>query len=103
MAKILEFIRPARPAVAPGTVPVPAKPRPQPFVVRVLSKALLALHFILVILWPFLRPILIIDIVFQGFRMLIGFSDKGLYVDWTFIAHYAAVMFLVCFIHGYRS
>lgn len=55
-------------------------------------------YYVAVILWP----LLIIDIVIQGFRWLIIMADKGPYWDMTFFAHYGFAMLLICIIYGYR-
>jgi hypothetical protein len=97
MARIIAF-----PRAAPAA-PAAAQPRRRSLALRSLSRIIFVLWCVLAIAWPLVRLVLIIDILFQGFRMLISFADKGLYVDWAFIGHYAFAMFLVCFIHGYRS
>jgi hypothetical protein len=102
MARIIAFPRPASATEAPAA-PVAAQPRRRSLALRSLSRIIFVLWCVLAIAWPLVRLVLIIDILFQGFRVLISFADKGLYVDWAFIGHYAFAMFLVCFIHGYRS
>lgn len=58
---------------------------------------------LVVMVWPGFCWIAALDITAQLFRMLMLFADKGVYADWTFIAHFLGFTALLCFVKFYRS
>lgn len=78
------------------------KPLTKPLVARVASMMVRIVWVLTVAVWPILRWVLAFDVTVQLFRMLVLFADKGIYMDWTFIAHFACFVVLVYFATMYR-
>lgn len=92
MATIITFPRP-RPDAKPA----------RSFGARAVSMAVRIAWVLTVIAWPVLRWVLAFDVTIQLFRMLILFTDMGVYFDWTFAAHFMVVLGVFCFVACYRS
>jgi len=101
MGKVLKF--PDKPGAAP-IAPQVSKVMPLPGVQNMgtpnilLTRLINALWILTLILWPFLRWIMALDVAFQGFRMAFTWSDPGAHAGVTFIGHFlffAAVTYFV--------
>ncbi len=93
MARIITF---------PRTKLALSQHRPRPFAARIVSMGVRIVWMLTIIAWPALRWIAALDVTLQLFRMLMLFADKGIHVDWTFIAHVSCFVALVCFATMYR-
>ena len=69
---------------------------------KVVSRFISILWFLVALCWPVLRWLLAIDVTFQFFRMLIGFSRSGLYFDWPFFLHFLLYTCMICFVTSKR-
>jgi hypothetical protein len=69
---------------------------------RVVSQFIGILWFLVALFWPVLRWLLAIDVTFQFFRMLIGFSRFGLYFDGFFFLHFLFYTGMICFVTSKR-
>ncbi|SEO18959.1 hypothetical protein SAMN05216404_11352 [Nitrosospira multiformis] len=69
---------------------------------KVVSRFVSILWFLVAFFWPVLRWLLAIDVTFQFFRMLIGFSRSGLYFDWSFFLHFLLYTCMICFVTSKR-
>ncbi|RYI35295.1 MAG: hypothetical protein EON48_01120 [Acetobacteraceae bacterium] len=61
------------------------------------------LQVIVAVLWPLLKWILAIDVTWQFVRMLYFWHTPGVYAGWTFLAHFAVLVALTCFLGVRRS
>ena len=87
----------------PRFLPHHGKHRAQSFAAWIASMAVRIVWMLTVMVWPVLRWLVVLDVTAQLFRMLMLFADKGIYVDWTFIAHFIGFTALLCFVKFYRS
>lgn len=86
----------------PRTPSASGKHRVKSLAAKIPSMAVRIVWMLTVMAWPVLRWIAALDVTAQLFRMLMLFADKGIYMDWTFIAHFACFVALVCFATMYR-
>lgn len=107
------FTNNSAPAKAATTAATPASP---PVIKRRLSIGaklkLLAVLFLkgvwtsvwftLICLWPFLRIIVGIDLVFQGIRTLAYWNTPNVHAGWTFLLHFTAFVALTSLVAVFR-
>jgi len=90
--------------------PVPTRPRPA---VHQADKAgpvddsrgnplLKGLWVLTVLLWPLLKYVVILDCVFQFFRMLWFWNTPGTFAGFNFIFHFAILVALTWFVSCYQ-
>ena len=87
----------------PRTVLHHDKHRAQSLAARIVLMPVRIFWMLTVMVWPVLRWMVALDVTAQLFRMLMLFADRGIYVDWTFIAHFSGFTALLCFVKFYRS
>ncbi|SEP42739.1 KleE stable inheritance protein [Nitrosovibrio sp. Nv6] len=96
MAKIIMFPSANNRSVA-GTPPVAVN-----LVLRFVNFFVATVWVITVLSWPTLRWIGAFTVTLQGFRMLMLFSDKGVFLDWIFIGYFSGYVALHYFVATYR-
>ncbi|SOD42756.1 KleE stable inheritance protein [Nitrosovibrio sp. Nv4] len=96
MAKII-MLPSANNRSAAGTSPIAVN-----LILRFVNFLVVTVWVITVFTWPVLRWIGALAVTLQGFRMLILFSDKGVFLDWIFINYFLGYVALYCFIAIYR-
>lgn len=62
-----------------------------------------AVWTLMLILWPFLRWIIGIDVFIQAVRMAIYWDEPGTYAGWTFAFHFLAFAALTYFVVNYKT
>ena len=55
-----------------------------------------------VLVWPLLKRLVSIDVLFQLIRMVHHWGTPGVYVIWTFLLHFAVLTALTCFVSIYK-
>ncbi|MBZ2206548.1 KleE stable inheritance protein [Massilia soli] len=61
-----------------------------------------AIWVLTVLLWPVLRYVVILDCVYQFFRMLWFWDTPGTYAGFTFMLHFAVLTGLTWFVSVYQ-
>lgn len=61
------------------------------------------LWLFLVMIWPILRRVLVIDITFLFLRMSANIARHGPYFDWIFWSHFVLYVALICIIIPHKS
>ncbi|MCG5075842.1 hypothetical protein L5014_21110 [Paraburkholderia sp. RG36] len=61
-----------------------------------------AVWIVTVLLWPFARWIIGIEVGFQFFRMLWYWHTPGVHAGWTFLLHFGVLTALTYFIAFYK-
>jgi Uncharacterized KleE stable inheritance protein len=97
MSKIIKFPTMAEP-------PKAAKPKPAPNVQGsgALAGIIKTVWVVTVLLWPFARWIIGLDVAFQGVRMLWYWHTPGVHAGWTFLLHFAVLTALTYFVSSYK-
>jgi hypothetical protein len=96
MAKII-LLPSANNRSAVGTSPIAVN-----LVLRFVNFLVATVWVITVLSWPVLRWIGALAVTLQGFRMLMLFSDKGVFLDWIFIGYFLGYVALHYFVAIYR-
>ncbi|RZA30290.1 MAG: hypothetical protein EOP02_02010 [Proteobacteria bacterium] len=60
------------------------------------------LQIIVALVWPLLRWLLVLDVTWQFARMVYFWQTPGNHAGWTFLAHFAVLAGLTCFVGVYR-
>lgn len=88
---------------SPKADPTPAQaPSGQGPVKKLLSGVVTALWFVLALVWPVLRWVIALDIVFRGAAMVWHWDTPGTYAGWTFAAHFAVFVVLTFFVSVFK-
>jgi hypothetical protein len=97
MSKIIKFPTMAEP-------PKAAKPEPAPSAQGsgALAGIVKAVWVVTVLLWPFARWIIGIDVAFQAVRMFWYWHTPGVHAGWTFLLHFAVLTALTYFVSLYK-
>jgi hypothetical protein len=89
--------------------PAPDPPSPSlqpPHLDGARGKAILSLvkgvWVVTVLVWPLLKWIVSLDVLFQLIRMVHHWSTTGVYAIWTFLLHFAVLTALTCFVSLYK-
>ncbi|WP_146151482.1 KleE stable inheritance protein [Pseudomonas sp. R9.37] len=83
--------------------PAPAKaPRSPATGKKFFSGVVTALWFVLALVWPVLRWIMALDVVFRGVAMAWHWDTPGTYAGWTFVIHFAAFVALTFFVSVFK-
>lgn len=56
---------------------------------------------IIVLVWPLLRWLVSLDVLFQLIRMVYHWNTPGVYAGWTFLLHFAVLTALTYFVSVY--
>lgn len=109
MSNIIEFPVKAKPS--PQAAPqrremqsVAPQKRPKPDASRLtLGEHVMCVIWLLVILtWPLVSWLGSLYIFFQFIRMLYYWNTPGSHAGWSFLAHFAVLVVLICFITLYK-
>ncbi|WP_017169813.1 KleE stable inheritance protein [Xanthomonas phaseoli] len=97
MSKIIKFPAMAEP-------PREAKPAPvlTPKGSGILAGIVKAVWIVTVLVWPFLRWIVALDVTFQFVRMLWHWHTPGVHAGWTFLLHFAVLTALTYFVSLFK-
>lgn len=95
MSKIIKF-----PAIAEP--PREAKPAPAPQGGGTLAGIVKTVWVVTVLVWPFLRWIVALDVMFQFVRMLWHWHTPGVHAGWTFLLHFVVLTALTYFVSVYK-
>lgn len=83
--------------------PAPKKaPRSPDLAKKSFSGGVKVLWFVLALVWPVLRWLLALDVVFQGMLMLWHWDTPGSHAGWTFFLHFAALVALTFFVSVFK-
>jgi hypothetical protein len=91
--------------VAPDVVPEsgPQKAPSGPGVAKKsFSWVVKVLWFVVALIWPVLRWLLALDVVFQGALMLWHWDTPGSHAGWTFSLHFAVLVALTFFVSVFK-
>lgn len=80
-----------------------ATEQPRLIAVRRILRLIINLDWIVTVLvWPALRWIVAFDVALQAMRMLLRFSEVGIFLDWVFVIHFFGLTALLSFVSLYR-
>ncbi|WP_322075521.1 KleE stable inheritance protein [Burkholderia cenocepacia] len=98
MSKIIKF-----PTIA-GAPKEAVKPSPAPRAegAGVLAAIIKAVWVVVVLVWPILRWVIALDVVFQLVRMLWLWHTPGAHAGWAFLLHFAVLTALTYFVSLYK-
>ena len=84
--------------------PAPLQKRPKPDASRLtLFEHVMRVIWLLVVLtWPLVSWVVSLYVFFQFLRMLYYWSTPGSHAGWSFLAHFAVLVFLICFTALYK-
>lgn len=102
---IIKFPQKGRPAGKQATVPTPDLTRKSVKPTRVkivLDKMVSFVWVTIVLVWPFVKWVLSIEIFFQMLRMIYHWNTPGVYAGWTFLLHFSVLVALTWFVDFYR-
>ncbi|MGC6373669.1 KleE stable inheritance protein [Pseudomonas sp. S2.OTC.A_B10] len=60
------------------------------------------LWFVVALVWPFLRWVIALDVVFQGLAMVWHWDTPGSHAGWTFALHFAVLVALTFFVSVFK-
>lgn len=83
----------------PEPVKAPHKPRATK---KVFSGCVKVLWLMVVLVWPFLRWIMALDVVFRGLLMVWHWDTPGSHAGWTFLLHFAALVAVTSFVSVFK-
>lgn len=69
---------------------------------KAFSGAVKVLWVVVALVWPVLRWLLALDVVFQGVLMLWHWDTPGSHAGWTFALHFAALVALTFFVSVFK-
>lgn len=104
MTNILQF--PRRDSPVPTRDPAPPGAQPNPLAAAegrgVLSNLIKVVWVVTVLLWPLMKWILSLDVLFQAARMIYHWNTPDVYATWTFLLHLAVLVVLTYFVSLYK-
>ena len=105
MTNIIQF--PMMGNSPPAPAPDPPSPSLQPpHLDDARGKAIISLvkgvWVVTVLVWPLLKRIVSLDVLFQLIRMVHHWSTTGVYAILTFLLHFAVLTALTCFVSLYK-
>lgn len=68
----------------------------------VLDKTLSFVWVTTVLVWPFVKWVLSIEIFFQMLRMIYHWNTPGVYAGWTFLLHFSVLVALTWFVGVFK-
>lgn len=68
----------------------------------VVSSIVKSVWIVMVLVWPFLRWIVALDVVFQFVKMLWNWHTPGTYSGWNFLLHFGVLTALTYFVSLYK-
>jgi hypothetical protein len=102
MTNIIKFPKIPRepPVAARQEMPKPAATARSPVFKwrRFFSGLFGGIWLIITVLSPLLEWVLKYDVVFQLVRMLYYWNTPGMHAGWTFLLHFGALTFLICYV-----
>lgn len=75
-------------------------PKPPGRLAGVWSGLVQFLYIVFILLWPFTRMVILIDVTFQFFWMLYHWNTPDMHAGWTFLLHFSvpsALTYIVAF------
>ena len=104
MTNILQFPRPDYPAPTRDAAPLGGQPKLLAAAGGggVLSNLIKVVWVVTVLLWPMMKWILSLDVLFQAARMIYHWNTPDVYATWMFIFHLAVLIVLTYFVSLYK-
>ncbi|MEF8738623.1 MAG: KleE stable inheritance protein [Candidatus Accumulibacter necessarius] len=104
MTNIIQFPRRDAPAPTPDLAPPGGQPKPLDGAGggRVLSNLIKVVWVVTVLLWPLMKWILSLDVLFQFARMIYHWNTPDVYPTWMFLFHLALLVVLTYFVSLYK-
>jgi hypothetical protein len=103
MAKIIQFPRGSGLLAQHAELPLSASKPVGEFHGETIFSRLLTVAWVAVtLMWPVLKWILSINVVFQFFRMIYHWGTPDMHAAWTLLLHFAALTSLTCFVSLYK-
>ncbi|MCU7927542.1 MAG: protein kleE [Candidatus Thiodiazotropha sp. (ex Dulcina madagascariensis)] len=90
----------------PGHEPEPVEmtaPKPPGRAAKVWGGLVQFVWIVLMLLWPFLRMVVLIDVAFQFFRMFYHWNTPGVHAGWTFLLHFAVLTVLTYVMANWKT
>jgi len=105
MSNVIKFPKKVEQPAAPE--PVQPAPASVPGVQKVEGQGLLAglVKFVwmaTVLVWPILRWVVSLEVLFQLLRMFYHWRTPGVHAGWTFLLHFAVLAALTYFVSVYK-
>ncbi|EFI8498301.1 protein kleE [Escherichia coli] len=69
---------------------------------RVIRGCWKALWFTLVLIWPFVRWVVALSVVYQAIVMVWHWNDPENFAGWTFLLHFGVLVVLTYFVSVYK-
>ena len=104
MTNIIQFPRRDSPAATPRLAPQVVQPKPLAAAGGggVLSNLIKVVWVVTVLLWPLMKWILSLDVLFQFARIVYHWNTPDVYATWTFLFHLALLLVLTYFVSLYK-
>ena len=104
MTNIIQFPRRDSPEPTRDLAPPVVQPKPLDGAGggRVLSNLIKVVWVVTVLLWPLMKWILSLDVLFQFARMVYHWNTPDVYATWTFLLHVAVLVVLTYFVSLYK-
>lgn len=104
MTNIIQFPRRDSPAATPRLAPPVVQPKPLDGAGGgdVLSNLIKVVWVVTVLLWPLMKWILSLDVLFQAACMIYHWNTPDVYATWTFLLHLAVLVVLTYFVSLYK-
>ena len=101
MANIINFPKGANrvPAVEPTAE---FKPANEPTRLVVSGGLVKVVWVVAVLVWPVLKWVVTLDVLFQFVRMLYHWNTPGVFAGWTFMLHFTVLTALTYFVSMYK-
>lgn len=93
----------ARKPLSAAPEPAANKAQGHPGVARKAASGVVkTLWFVVALVWPFLRWVVALDVVFQGLVMVWHWDTPGSHAGWTFALHFAVLVALTFFVSVFK-
>jgi hypothetical protein len=104
MSNIIKFPVKAKPSAqaAPQLVASQHKPMRDAPRLTLFEHVMRVIWLLVVLTWPLVSWVGSIYVFFQFLRMLYHWNTPGSYAGWSFLAHFAVLVVLMCFITMYK-
>jgi hypothetical protein len=104
MSNIIKFPSKVKSSAQAAPQPVVGQHKPMLDVSRLtlFEKVMRVIWLLVVLTWPLVSWAGSIYVFFQFLRMLYHWNTPGSYAGWSFLAHFAMLVVLVCFITMYK-
>lgn len=87
--------------IAPGLA-AQEKPAPAALLRGLFASVVKAVWVVVVLVWPLLKWIVSLDVIFRLIRMIYHWNTPGVFAGWTFLAHFAVLVALTYFVSIYK-